>query len=87
MSTPNAESVRQLAAYEQVLSAVAFYADPESYHAIAVLPDPPCGEFWEDFGEDHGHPDYDRPMPGKRARAAMRAWSAATHNDGSGATA
>jgi hypothetical protein len=71
--------VRQLAAYEQVLSAIAFYADQETYHAVAFLFDPPCGEFDDDFEEDHGHPDYERPMPGKRARAALKAWSDATH--------
>jgi hypothetical protein len=38
----------------------------------------PFGEYmptggWEtDLEEDHGHPDYDRPMPGKRARALLK---------------
>jgi hypothetical protein len=56
---------------ERLFEALAFYADPENYHAIAILADPPCGEFVDDFDDDHGHPDYDRPMPGKRARSAL----------------
>lgn len=78
MSAPNIE---QLAAFEQVLAALAMYADPESYHAIAIVGDEPCGEFYEDFDEEHGNDFYQRPMPGKRARAALKAWSEATHPD------
>jgi hypothetical protein len=52
--------------------ALAFYADAETYHAIAFLPDHPCGEFIDDFSEDHGDEHYDRAMPGKRARACIR---------------
>lgn len=51
--------------------ALAFYADPDSYFAMVIMADPPCGEFSEDFSEDHSG-DYDRPMPGKRARAALQ---------------
>lgn len=47
------------------------YGDPEFYHAIAFLADPPAGNFAEDFEEEHGHPDYDRAMPGKLARMAL----------------
>jgi len=54
-----------------LLEALAFYADPSTYHASAISPDPPCGEFWEDFSEDHGDAFYNRPMPGKRARDAI----------------
>jgi len=47
----------------QVLS---FYADPGTYFAIAFVPDPPNGEFMDDFSEtDLGW------KPGKRARIAM----------------
>lgn len=53
--------------------AVAFYADPGSYHAIGVFFDHPCGAFAADFDEDHGNHYYNRPMPGRRAREAMRA--------------
>lgn len=48
------------------------YADPENYHGIAFLFDPPCGGFVNDFDEGHDHIGYDRPMPGKRARAALK---------------
>jgi hypothetical protein len=47
--------------------ALAFYADPETYHACGFMFDRPTGG----FDEDHGHEDYDRPMPGKRARQAL----------------
>lgn len=51
--------------------ALAFYADPESYHAIGFLADRPCGAFADDFSEDHGDEYYNRPMPGKAAREAL----------------
>src|SRR3989304_3873400 len=56
---------------ERLREALEFYADPENYHAIAFLGDAPCGDFAADFDEDHGHPDYDRGMPGRRARSAL----------------
>jgi hypothetical protein len=56
---------------EALEEALDFYADPETYHAIAFWFDPPCGGFAEDFDEDHGG-DYDRPMPGKLARVTLR---------------
>lgn len=48
-------------------AALGFYADPETYFAIGFFPDPPCGEFMDDFEEtkDLG------AKPGKRARAAL----------------
>ena len=60
---------------QTVVEALEFYADPETYHACAFLFDPPCGGFDDDFGDlkEHGHPDYDRPMPGKCARKALAA--------------
>lgn len=51
--------------------ALEFYADPDTYCAIGFFPDPPCGEFIDDFSDDHGNENYRRPMPGKRARAAL----------------
>ena len=54
------------------LDALQAYADPESYHAIAVVADRPAGAFADDFSKDHGHPHYDRPMPGKLARATFK---------------
>lgn len=54
-----------------LILALEFYADPETYHAIGFFPDRPCGDFMEDFSEDHGDDFYDRPMPGKRARDVL----------------
>lgn len=51
--------------------ALAFYANPDTYHAIGMLPDPPCGEFMDDFSPVPWS-DYNRWMPGKRARLALR---------------
>lgn len=46
--------------------ALEFYAEPDTYFAILFLPDPPCGEFWDDFEEIDG-----RERPGKLARATL----------------
>jgi hypothetical protein len=46
--------------------ALRFYAAPDSYFAIGFFPDPPCGEFWDDFEDIEG-----RPRPGKRAREVL----------------
>lgn len=56
---------------EVLIEALGFYADPETYHACGFMFDRPTGGFDEDFDEDHGHEDYDRPMPGKKAREAL----------------
>jgi hypothetical protein len=56
---------------EKVREALEFYGDPETYHACTFLFDAPTGGFDADFEEAHGHPDYDRPMPGKLAREAL----------------
>ena len=50
--------------------ALEFYADPTTYLAIGFFPDPPCGDFMDDFddtGEEWG------VRPGKIARAALTA--------------
>jgi len=47
--------------------ALEFYADPETYLAILFYPDPPNGEFMDDFEEV----DKDDYKPGKRARKAL----------------
>ena len=60
----------QTAEVERLRTALEFYADPETYDAISFFPDRPCGEFIEDFGDHSG--DYNRPMPGLRARQALR---------------
>jgi hypothetical protein len=53
------------------MDALHFYAQSESYHAIAIICDPPCGEFARDFGWDLAA-DYERKMPGRTARIAMK---------------
>ena len=59
---------------EQYGDTIAFYAEPEIYHGVAFISDPPAGEFAEDFGAptEHGHPLYPRPMPGLRARQTLK---------------
>ena len=60
-----------LAENERMAEALEFYADPASYFAIAFIPDPPCGEFMEDFSDDHGDDQLSGYRPGKRARQAL----------------
>lgn len=43
-----------------------FYADPYNYMAIGFFPDPPCGDFIDDFSETEIS-----ERPGKRARIAL----------------
>lgn len=66
---------REIERYKRALGiavdALAVYGDPESYHAVAFLFDRPCGDFADDFSRVQ-HPCYERPMPGKAARAALR---------------
>lgn len=50
--------------------ALGFYADPENYHAIAIFGDRPCGMIADDVGSVD-HPDYDRWMNGRYARAVL----------------
>ena len=54
---------------DRLREALEFYADPGTYHACSFIFDPPTGGFDDDF--DEGHDGYDRPMPGKCARAAL----------------
>ena len=49
-----------------LMEAVDFYANPETYFAIAFISDPPCGAFVEDFSETALG-----MKPGKKARQAM----------------
>ncbi len=55
-------------AVREVIEALRFYADPDTYFAIGFFPDPPNGEFMDDFEETHLG-----AKPGKRARAALKA--------------
>lgn len=56
---------RQVEALREALS---FYANPETYFAIAFMGDSPHGDFLDDF-EDV--PGFGAEKPGKRARAAL----------------
>ena len=48
----------------QLIDALAYYGDPDTYYAIGFFPDPPCGDFIEDFDETG--------KPGGKARAALK---------------
>ncbi len=59
-------------AVKALVDALAFYADPATYFAIGFLPDPPCGDFMDDFdATELGE------KPGKAARAALAAYDRA----------
>jgi hypothetical protein len=55
----------QLKENERLREALEFYADPETYFAIAFLPDPPCGPFIHDTD------DVEPGKPGAVARRAL----------------
>jgi hypothetical protein len=57
---------------EVLAEALKFYANPETYFALLVIPDHPAGEFFEDESDDHQHPQLGGPRYGKRARAGLR---------------
>lgn len=59
---------------EALREALGFYANPETYFAIGMFPDPPCGAFMEDFSET----DDLGLKPGKLARAALARLDAQT---------
>lgn len=52
-------------------SALRFYADPDTYFAIGVMGDPPCGEFLDDFENLGGEGNLEDWKPGKRARSVL----------------
>lgn len=52
------------------IEVLALYADPESYHGIAMICDRPSGWFADDVSKT-GHPHYDRKMHGAAARKAL----------------
>jgi len=59
----------RLARYQAALE---FYADPETYFALMIVADPPCGDFANDFTDVWWEPAQDhKPMPGARAREAL----------------
>lgn len=66
-----ARAVAAEAERDALREALEFYADPDTYFAIAiVVADLPSGPFIDDFDDAHD-PGY--PKPGKRARAALGA--------------
>ncbi len=72
LSATPAEALERARAVREALE---FYADPETYFAIGFFPNPPNGDFMDDFEElegELGHPDGSTWVkPGKRARAAL----------------
>lgn len=50
----------------EVIEALGFYADPDTYFAVAFLSDPPCGDFMTDISSVDG-----KVEPGNRARRAL----------------
>ena len=65
-----ADNERLTAERDELKAALEFYADPETYFALCMMADPPCGDFIRDFSVVEGAYT-DRPMPGTRARAAL----------------
>ena len=61
------EYVQQQTALQELAEALRFYANPETYFGIGIFPDPPCGNFIDDFEDT----DELGLKPGKRARAAL----------------
>ena len=63
-SKENVEEMKEVLGL--LIDAVWFYANPQTYFAIALLKDEPCGEFASDFDETYlGY------KPGKRARDTL----------------
>lgn len=79
LETIAAENEARVAAEKReaaLREALSFYADPESYFAIALWTDPPCGEFADDLDESYKDmPEFETNMegerPGARARKAL----------------
>ena len=55
-----------------LLRALHFYADPDSYFAIGILPDRPCGDFADDFETTYDNLGEKVWRPGKLARETIR---------------
>lgn len=66
---------KRIAKYERLccllVGALQMYADPGFYHAITIIGDRPTGGFDDDVSRVKSS-DYNRPMPGKLARKALR---------------
>ena len=58
--------------YLEMVEALRFYADPDTYFSIAMVAEEVCGVFETDFGPvAHPYAHYDREMPGLRAREVL----------------
>lgn len=57
-----------------MVAAVKFYAEADTWFAVALFPDLPCGPIIDDYDEANDG----RIRPGKRARAAIAAYNALT---------
>lgn len=62
----------------RLTTALEFYADPDSYFAIAVIADRPAGAFADDFSLTEDCIGDVRERPGKHAREALR-WLTPPH--------
>lgn len=74
MSKRNETAEEKIARLE---SALEFYADPDTYAAVAFRGDPPCGDFVRDLSWDD---EYFRDVPGSRARQAL-GWEDPEHHE------
>jgi len=54
---------------QAVIDALTFYANPDTYFGVGFFPDPPCGDFVNDFDETCR-------KPGKQARKALKVFFA-----------
>ena len=52
---------------KSLLNALSFYADEDTYFAIGIFPDKPCGDFIKDFSKD----TLGTMRPGKKARKTI----------------
>jgi hypothetical protein len=57
----------RLAWADGVVEALAFYANPDTWFAVALFPDPPNGPIMDDFSEWDGI-----QRPGAKAREALK---------------
>ena len=65
LATVTAENAR-------LREALQFYANRETWIAVSLFADPPCGEIVYDFDVPPDEPNGETPRPGKRARAALK---------------
>lgn len=61
---------RQNRALILAIETLELYADPKSYHAVAIFCNRPSGWFADDVSKTD-HPHYDRKMHGAAARKAL----------------